>query len=319
MTDRDPGGSTVSKPARPVGNPFVFCVDGGGTRSRARLFDQSGSVLASATSGPCNPSTDKARALQSLNELWRSCCDTHARDPGEVTGVVLAIGAAGLYVPSACAAFLAECPPFSAPLAMTDGYAALIGAGLGEASALMIVGTGVAGHRLYSDGRSIQRDAWGWVAGDRGSGAWLGRAGLRHAVAALDGVVPRDDLARAIIAAIGGARALADGWLRGLTPDRLGALAPVVLDAAARGEDAARVIRDRAVSHLARLAGVLDATAVPLYAAGGVADVLRPFLEDAIQRPVLRPEADALTGCWLVATGRAPPERADFFGLDENA
>lgn len=296
----------------------MFCIDGGGTRSRARLVDQTGKVMAAAVSGPCNPSTNRVRALASLAELWSHCCAEASRGTADIGDVTLSIGAAGLYVPSARDAFLAECPSFAAVEAMTDGYAALIGAGGGQPSAFIIAGTGVAGHRLYADGRSIQRDAWGWVAGDRGSGAWIGRAGLRHAVAALDGVVPRDRLSAAILAAIGGPAALAGGWLRELTPDRLGALTPVVLGEAERGDAAAVAIRDRAVSHLAALAAVLDSAAVPLYAAGGVADVLRPFLADAIGRPVPAPENDALTGCWLVATGRAPVERADFFGLEES-
>ena len=31
-------------------------------------------------------------------------------------------------------------------------------------------------------------------------------------------------------------------------------------------------------------------------------------------RPGLEPNGDALSGCWLIATGRAPKERALLFG-----
>jgi glucosamine kinase len=286
---------------------LFFCVDGGGTRSRAKLLDRDGIVLASALSGPCNPSTDPARALASLNDLWEQC---RAGDPATgLADVTLAIGAAGLYVPQTRAAFLAACPAFGRAVAMTDGYAALIGAGAGQPSALIIAGTGIAGHRLYGDGRSIQRDAWGWVAGDRGSGAWMGRKALRHCFAARDGVEPPSGLSRAVEA----------GWLRGLTPDRLGALAPVLLREAEAGEPVAVAIRSRAVEHLAALAVVLDATEVALYGSGGIADVLRTSLAERLGRPVLEPEADAPTGCFLVASGRAPHEQADFFGTAEQA
>ena len=296
---------------------LVFCIDGGGTRSRARLVDAAGAVLAAALSGPCNPTTDRGRAVASLLELWQACCRAAARDESSFGDVTLAIGAAGLFVPAARDGFLEEAPRFGNAVTLTDGYAALIGAGQGQPSAFIIAGTGVAGHRLYSDGRSIQRDAWGWVAGDRGSGAWIGRAGLRHCMATLDGIVPADELSRAVMAVIGGPVALASGWLHELTPDRVGALAPVVLDHAARGDPTAGRIRHRAVTHLAALARVLDAEDVPLYAAGGVADVLRPALAEALGRAVAQPEADALHGCWLVATGRAPPEKADVFGAEQ--
>ena len=67
--------------------------------------------------------------------------------------------------------FLAACPPFARSCSMSDGYAALIGAGSGAPCSLLIMGTGIAGHRLFANGWSIQRDAWGWIAGDRGSGS----------------------------------------------------------------------------------------------------------------------------------------------------
>ena len=130
-------------------------------------------------------------------------------------------------------------------------------------------------------------------------------------------MVPADNLARAVLGAIGGAAALAEGWLRGLTPDRLGAFAPLVLEQAAAGVPAARAIRERALDHLAALAGVLDAGAVTLYAAGGVADVLRSDLAARLGRPVLMPEGDAVAGCWRVAAGRAPDEQAQFFATVE--
>ena len=295
---------------------ITFCIDGGGTRSRGRLVDREGRPLAFAESGPCNPSTNRARALASLADLWQQCCAALGRDSEDRGSAALAIGAAGLYVPATRDAFLAECPSFAATATMSDGYAALIGAGAGEPCALAIIGTGIAGHRLYSDGRSIQRDAWGWVAGDRGSAAWIGRAALRHCFVALDGIAPHDGLSRAVLQAIGGTVPIAGGWLRDLGPDRLGAFSPIVLAQAAQGEPAAVRIRDRAVEHLAGLVRVLDAADVPLYAAGGLVEPLRAFLEERIGRDIRKPEADALAGCWLVASGQAPEERAGLFGND---
>jgi hypothetical protein len=41
---------------------------------------------------------------------------------------------------------------------------------------------------------------------------------------------------------------------------------------------------------------------------------LRALLSEKAGRPILEPNGDALTGCWLVATGKAPEERALLFG-----
>ncbi len=197
---------------------------------------------------------------------------------------------------------------------MSDGYAALIGAGSGAPCSLLIMGTGIAGHRLYANGWSIQRDAWGWIAGDRGSGSWIGQKALRHLFAALDGVVPQDGLSRAVLGAIGGVDKLREGWMRGLGPERLAALAPLVFEQANAGDQTARRIRERAVEHLAALIGVIASSDTPLYAAGGLVAPLRALLSEKAGRPILEPNGDALTGCWLVATGKAPEERVLLFG-----
>ena len=289
---------------------LFFCVDAGGTRCRGRLVDAAGAALAEAEDGPCNPATDLARAVASLRGLWTACARAAGRDPEAVGGVMLALGGAGLSVATARAGLLQAAPPFAGAVAMSDGYAALIGAGAGAPCGLIIAGTGVAGHRLHADGTSIERDGWGWIGGDRGGGAWIGQRALRHALAVADGVRPRDRLAEDVYAVLRGFSSQPRGWIPGLGPERLGALAPLVLRAAEAGEAAGCAIRDQAVAHLAALAGALDLGAGDtLFFAGGLAAALRPLLAQRLGRAVALPRADARTGCFLVATGAAPDER----------
>jgi glucosamine kinase len=110
---------------------LIYCVDGGGTKSRARLVDAAGTSLAESESGPCNPSTGFDRAVETFNALWRQCAAVAGFDPAESGGIVLSIGAAGFTVPAARSRFLAAVPQFAKTVASTDGYAALIGAGGG--------------------------------------------------------------------------------------------------------------------------------------------------------------------------------------------
>ena len=291
-----------------------FCVDAGGTHCRGRLHAADGAVLAAAEGGPCNPSTDVAGAVASLTALWRDCA---GRAGLAAEAAALTIGGAGLFAPATRKKFLEGLPRFARVEAMSDGYAALIGAGGGAPCALIIAGTGVVAHRLFADRHSVQRDGWGWIAGDRGSGAWLGRRALRHAFAAVDGLVPRDGLAEAVLAEMKADDRRLGSWLAGLGPSRLGALAPLVLRHAEAGEAAAQAILARGVAHLAALAGTLElASADALYLAGGLAGALRAKLAELLGRPVAVPAADALAGCLLVAQGKAPAERAiDVLGF----
>lgn len=296
------------------GREFYFCLDGGGSRSRARFVDADGRALAEAAAGPCNPATNSEQAMGSIDQLWRQCCAAIGWPPDRRDGVVFAVGAAGTYIDENRRTFIAALPPFTRTCMMSDGYAALIGAGAGAPCSLIIIGTGVAGHRLYPNSWSIQRDAWGWLAGDRGSGSWMGQKALRHCLAALDGVTPQDGLSRAILRAIGGVEKLRAGWLRGLGPERLAAFAPIVLEQANAGDETARRIRSRAVELLAGTIGVIADEGQPVFAAGGLARPLLPLLEEKAARPILEPKSDAMTGCWLVASGRAPEERVLLFG-----
>ena len=292
---------------------LYFCIDGGGTRSRARLVDRAGRTLAEASAGPCNPGTNLPWALESAASLWEQCCAAVGRPGTRRDDVVLAMGAAGSYMEGG-ANFIAQFPRFARESMISDGYAALIGAGGGAPCSLIIIGTGVAGHRLFSNGLSIQRDAWGWLAGDRGSGSYLGQKALRHFFAVLDGVAPQDGLSRAVSQAIGGVEALRRGWMRDLGAARFGSLAPVVLAEAEVGDPMALRIRERAVEHLVALIGVIADADTPLYAAGGLVAPLKPLISAKLAIPINEPRSDALTGCWLVATGQAPVERALLFG-----
>lgn len=295
-----------------MASTLYFCVDAGATRSRSRLYDASGAVLAQAEAGPANASYDREQAVASTLDLWRRLNAETGHDPEDLSKATLSIGGAGLYVPRSRDAFVASCPAFATILTMSDGYAAMIGAGGGKPCALLTVGTGVAGHRLFEDGSSIQRDAWGWVAGDRGSGAWMGRRALRHALEVQDGITQPSALSKAVMARIGGTQALLDGAISQLNAHRLAAFAPVVLDLARENCPVSMQIRSRAVAYLGDLVGVLRCESVPLYLNGGLAEVLNPLLSERIGRVPEAAAGDPLEGCLLVARSEAPRERAIF-------
>ncbi|GEO15376.1 hypothetical protein MAE02_30720 [Microvirga aerophila] len=206
------------------------------------------------------------------------------------------------------AVFLKDCPGFGRILLMTDGYAALIGAGGGRPCGLVVAGTGAVGHRLYTDGRSIRRDGWGWVAGDRGSGVWIGRKALRHSIEVYDGLAPTDRLADYVLEKLQSDGGVQHGLL-GIRPHQVASFAPFVFTAAAEGEAAALSIIDRAISHLTGLVRLLDLEDdTPLYISGGLGRLLRSGLSMRMQRDLLVPDSDPIHGCYLVATGRAPIE-----------
>lgn len=69
-----------------------------------------------------------------------------------------------------------------------DGVAALIGAHLGAAGAVIISGTGSILVGLRRDGQIVRIGGWGWLVGDEGSAVWLGKAAVQAIFHAADGV-----------------------------------------------------------------------------------------------------------------------------------
>jgi glucosamine kinase len=287
---------------------LFFCVDGGGTHSRARLVREDGTALAAVEAGPCNPTSDPETAATSIAELWAQVSGASGgRGPEDQA---IAVGAAGIVSPPVRRAFQERLPAFAETHLMSDGYAALVGAGGGGPCGLVILGTGAVAHRLMPDGTSIQRDGWGWIGGDRGSAAWIGRRAVRLALEARDGLREPTTLTQWVEKALGASEAAILDWLAGAGPRRLASLAPLVTDSAAAGDALASAILDRAAEHAAALAGSLELPREePLYLAGGLAESLRGRIEGRLGRTFDTPQGDALDGAWRVATGRAPPER----------
>jgi hypothetical protein len=87
-----------------------------------------------------------------------------------------------------------------------------------------------------------------------------------------------------------------------------------VLEQAAAGGEMARRIRDRTFENLAALIAVTVGPNTLLFAAGGLTPPLHALLFKKTKRPILKSNANALTGCWLVATEQAPEEHALLFG-----
>lgn len=148
----------------------------------------------------------------------------------------------------------------------SDAVIAHAGALDGRPGVVLIAGTGVVALAIGADGSLRTADGWGPWLGDEGGGAWIGGAGLRAALRALDGRGPPTALVDAARARFGppttwpaqlnGAAALAS-----FAPDVLAAgddaaASSIVSAAAAALAAAALAVGDGPVAMVGGLAGV---------------------------------------------------------------
>jgi N-acetylglucosamine kinase-like BadF-type ATPase len=111
-------------------------------------------------------------------------------------------------------------------------------------------------------GEQVLVGGWGYLLGDEGSGAWIGREAVRLIIRANDQGTPLSALAAAVMSDLGLARPReVVPWLYGRTPPpikELAALVPRVLDAADSDDPDATRILDAAAAALEELARLLQ-------------------------------------------------------------
>jgi len=143
------------------------------------------------------------------------------------------------------------------PRIILDVLAAFAAGTAAPRGVVLAAGTGAVA-ALVDDGELVRRAGGrGWLVGDEGSAVWLGIAGVRAALLALDGRGPATVLSSQIPTALGltpespdVATAVTDA-VYSRSPAELGRLAPLVVDSAEAGDPVAGSLVERAAEELA--------------------------------------------------------------------
>lgn len=278
---------------------IVIGIDGGGSKTHAIVADEHGKTIAE-TVGP-GSAVKPGRAEESANVIADVVRDALAScDMSNVTPRALCVGVAGVgrdaqrqelwqaLVSRDLASELVIHSDFS--IALDDAF----GDGPGI---LMISGTGSVAFGRGPAGATARCGGWGPVAGDEGSGAWIGRRALSVVTAAADGREPETALTGAILTAaqLNETTDLIE-WASTATPGQLATLAPVVMSVAESGDLRANALVTLAVEelvlHIRALARKLfgdERAAIPVALSGGNlarGNVLRKRLEHRLKSAV---------------------------------
>lgn len=269
-------------------------VDGGGSKTHVRLVDAAtGATLSECRSGPGNLTLGAETVWSSIQAALET--------PGVPEPTQIFAGLAGVESIGARDAFLAQAR-WPTTL-ISDRDSGLCGAFLGDPGACLTVGTGVALSWQTHDGVMHRRGGLGFVLGDEGGGAWIGRRVVQLLAYQADrGVL--DETHRAVAEALGIGVALS-AWVafgQQARPAEFAALAPVVFALADSGVSLATRVVDEGVSALLDL---LDGLPLDLSIAlvGGLAVCYQDRLCER-GLPIVDAKGDALDGLWLDASGR---------------
>jgi N-acetylglucosamine kinase-like BadF-type ATPase len=263
------------KPPSSRARQFYLGIDGGGSRTVARVSNAEGRNVARASGGPSNPVTlGVAGARRELLDVARLALGRAGR--GKLKAVC--IGVAGGDRPEVSRPLKAWARayfPATAVCVTTDAAIALEAAFGDTPGVLVIAGTGSIACGRDSEGRMLRAGGWGATIDDAGSAFDVGREGVRAALRDLDGRGPKTRLGGSIARQLNLKNVLEIVGRR-LSTAEFAALAPVVTRAAGQGDLVARGIIDDAGRELAGLALALirqrRAAAAPLQVccAGGL-------------------------------------------------
>jgi len=257
---------------------LILGIEGGGTRITALLSDERRRILGRGLAGPSNPVTVgfEAAEREILTAARQALASIHPRRRSKLKAVCLGLaGADRPEISRPLAAWLRKELPARTHLVTTDVALALevaVGAGPGI---VVIAGTGSIACTRDARGQLLRAGGWGSAWDDAGSGYDLGRQAVRAALRALDSRGPRTSLGRVIARGLGLDGITGIVALR-LDPQRIASLAPLVIQAAGRGDKVARYLLDQAGRDLAELALALIRRAglkrkrLPVVCAGGL-------------------------------------------------
>jgi glucosamine kinase len=276
-------------------------IDGGGTKCRARIRAEDGALKSEAIGGLANTYSDFDGALRTILSTAREAVSKAGLAETGVERLHVGLGLAGVVTEEAAERVRRAGLPFAALSVDVDAYIACLGAHDGRDGGIVIAGTGSSALALVG-GKRHWLGGWGFPLGDDGSGAILGRAALRRAALAFDGMVESSALLDDLLAEFGRDRQGFSDWALTALPRDFARFSPRIFAAAAAGDRHGVEVVDQAAKGVAQMVEALLARGAPSIALiGGLARPVTPYLPEKLREHLIEPHRDPLDGAIMMA------------------
>ena len=291
-----------------TGNDALYLgIDGGGTHCRGRLRSSDGSLIGEAMAGAANTRLGVASAHNQILSIAMEILDQAGLDRNDLARTHLGAGLAGLHIEKDRKAFLDWTHPFASLEANNDAHIACLGAHGGvDDGGIFIMGTGSCGYGLL-EGKSFNVGGWGFMLSDDASGAQTGYRALRHALAALDGIVEGSPMTDQILFHFGDRQEEMVLWAAEAKPADYGHFARYVVNHADKGDKVATDLMKKCGSDASAMLRVLARHGLRrICLMGGFAEFVEPWLEADVTALLVPRLYDARDGAVLMAGGTLP-------------
>lgn len=259
-----------------------------------------GTVLARASSGPANYTTNPVQATQNVLNAVRLASEMLGNDAPPITAMIAHVGLAGVMSEADASALSAKLP-FAICTASDDRITSALGALGAQDGALLAIGTGAfAAVRRGADFSFF--GGWGFKVGDQASGAWLGRALLEISLLAYDGLEAESELTHSVLSHFGGSPAGLVGFAASASPADFATFAPLVVKAAKAGDEIGVKLMARGAAYLNSILKTVNINHdAPICLSGGVGPHYETFLAPEFRNQIQPPQGSALDGALHLA------------------
>lgn len=280
---------------------WILTVDGGGSKTLARLSNSKTGQSWQEQAGPASLTNDFSLAISNIQQLSQSLCQQAGISSQQV---VVVLGLAGAGNPQQHQQAQQQLSRhYAGFLLTTDARTSLYGANLGQPVLVVALGTGSVAMRLQADGGEQQVGGWGFNIGDEGGGAWLGKQLVRELLWQVDSLAGiSSPLLQLVAQQIGDDAASLLPWLKTASPNDYAALAPLIFKHSGRCAIADRLLQLHAQAVEQLLYNAREQFDLPVVLLGGLAQVTAPLLRPACQALLQPAKGSALDGAAILAT-----------------
>ncbi len=278
---------------------WILAIDGGASKTVARLEDLKTGRQFTQTSGPASLTQDADQASINLQQLIDRVL-TNAQANQSATQIVCGLAGAGDQSKlDKCQSALNK---YTNLFISTDACISLYGANLGEPVIVAVIGTGSVVMRLDQQGNTFQSGGWGFPIGDEGGGAKIGFHTVQYLLKAIDTKQQHHSpLLVEISKVTGNNKSSLLPWLSRAKAADYARLVPMVLKHMDQCPIAASILGDavQAIEELVK--SQQQADPLPLVFLGGLGETLKSNMIPGIRANIIPAKGDALSGASLLA------------------
>ncbi|WP_404340885.1 BadF/BadG/BcrA/BcrD ATPase family protein [Pseudoalteromonas mariniglutinosa] len=283
---------------------YLLAIDGGGTKTVARLINNNTGEEYHACAGPASVSNDINLAIENIASLVNELCRQSRACHSQMLAVMGLAGGSSTQLAEQVSQTLTlqfEIK-FASLYIVSDAVTSLYGANLGESCAVVALGTGAVGARLNENAEVKLISGWGFAVDDFGGGARLGLHAVQHLLDDIDYYDgAKSQLTKKLSEHIGECRTDIAQWLKKAKPDDYARFSPLIFSLQKRCHVAQQVLAEHGKHVELLIRKSRTSAALPVILIGGLAKVTCELLAPSIVNELSPCKGDSLTGAAILA------------------